>query len=106
MKNFLYLIDTSTINLMVNLFIITKNKSGNLILRFVSSLGSLKDLKNFYTREAYLGVMECEYQNEDSTFIKSFSPKYSKSAIVVSTIYSKNDELNLNPFGIKILKIC
>lgn len=104
MKNFLYLIDTSTIDLMVTLFIITKNKSGNLILIFVSNQGPLKDLKKFYTSDAYLGVKESEYQNEDSTFVKSFLPQFSKSLIVAATIFSEKGSQNLNPFGIRILK--
>lgn len=103
MKNFLYLIDTSTVNLMVSLFIMTINRRGNLILRFVSEQGPLKDLKNFYTKEAYIGVMENEYQDEKSFFVKSFLPRYAKHFVVAAVKYFQSDKQNLNPFGIRIL---
>lgn len=104
MKNLLYLVDTQTIDLIVTLFIVTINKNGNLILRYVSKQGPLSKLKNFYTKDAFLAVKECEYQSKDSQFIKSVFPKYAKQYTVAAIVYDEENLYDYNPFGIHILK--
>lgn len=104
LSNLLYLIDTQSIELMVSLFIMTVNNSGNIILRFVAEQGPLSKLEKFNTNDAYLAVKEVEYQSENSEFVKSVLPKYAKKYIVATTIFDEKNVKDLKPFGISILK--
>ena len=102
LNNLLYLIDTHSISLVVKLFIMTINNNGNIILRFVSELGKLGNLNNFFSEDAYIAVKEVEYQNENSEFVKSVLPEYARSSVVAATIIGEAN--NLKPFGISILQ--
>ena len=102
LNNLLYLIDTHSISLVVKLFIMTINNNGNIILRFVSELGKLGNLNNFFSEDAYIAVKEVEYQNENSEFVKSVLPEYTRSSVVAATIIG--EESDLKPFGISILQ--
>lgn len=104
LNNLLYLIDTQSINLVVTLFIMTVNNTGNVVLRFVSELGNLGDLENFFSEDAYVAVKEVEYQNENSEFVKSLLPNYAKTLTVVATVIDEEKNSDLRPFGISILK--
>lgn len=104
LNNLLYLIDTQGINLVVTLFIMTINNTGNVILRFVSELGKLDELENFFSEDAYVAVKEVEYQNENSEFVKSLLPSYAKTLTVVATVMEEEKNSDLKPYGISILK--
>lgn len=102
LNNLLYLIDTNTSELTVTLYIMTVNKNGQLILRFVQEVGKLSEIKNFYTEDAYVAVKEVEYQAETSEFVKSILPSNLSSSYVVSAVVNGENSIDTSPFGIFI----